>query len=58
MNRESSKPEPPKPCPVCLVAMQATEDARGVTHRCERCGTVITVGRAGVSRVDTGRRFP
>jgi len=26
--------------------MQASRDAHGVRHRCERCGTVITIARA------------
>ena len=28
MNRSPSKPEPPKPCPICLVAMQTTKEER------------------------------
>ena len=33
--------EPPRPCPVCQVAMQTTETA----HQYARCGVVITVGK-------------
>jgi uncharacterized Zn finger protein len=46
MNRPLSKPEPPKPCPICFVAMQATNEERHIVHRCEQCGTVIMIARA------------
>ena len=35
----------PKPCPVCLVAMQATDEERHIVHRCAQCGAVIMVAR-------------
>ena len=40
-----SKLDPPRPCPICRVAMQATATGHSVTHRCERCGTVIAVAK-------------
>ena len=46
MNRNQPKPESPKPCPICLVAMQATRDTNGVTHRCAHCGVVVTIAYA------------
>jgi len=45
VNLPTSKPEPPKSCPVCFVAMQATKEDRRIIHRCERCGTVIEITR-------------
>jgi Transcription factor zinc-finger len=39
------KPTPPKPCPICQVAMQMTAEAGATVHRCERCGTVISVAK-------------
>ena len=42
---ERPKPEPPQSCPVCFVAMQATDEGRHFIHRCEQCGTVIMVAR-------------
>ena len=37
------KPKPPKICPVCHVAMQATKIENGVVHTCENCGLTITI---------------
>jgi hypothetical protein len=37
--------EPPKPCPVCQVAMQTTETAHIIVHQCARCGVVITAAK-------------
>ena len=37
------RPGPPKSCPVCQVAMQATRTENGITHRCERCDLIITI---------------
>jgi hypothetical protein len=34
---------PPKACPVCSVAMQATETKERIVYRCENCGMIITV---------------
>lgn len=34
-------PEPPRPCPVCQVAMQTSETAHQVVHQCAHCGVVI-----------------
>lgn len=36
-------PNPPKACPVCQVAMQATRRGEDTVHRCERCSLTITV---------------
>jgi uncharacterized Zn finger protein len=44
-NQPPPKPEPPKPCPVCSVAMQTTDEERHIVHRCQRCGTVIMIAR-------------
>lgn len=38
--------EPPKPCPICQVAMQADEADSGVVHQCAKCGVVISITRA------------
>ena len=40
---KSLKPEPPRPCLICKIAMVATSEEDSVVHRCDRCGTVITV---------------
>lgn len=37
------KPSPPKACPVCQVAMQATHMGAETEHRCERCNLTLTV---------------
>jgi hypothetical protein len=42
MNREP-RPTPPKACPVCQVAMQATRKDAEIVHRCERCALTITI---------------
>jgi ribosomal protein S27AE len=34
---------PPKACPICSVAMQATETKERIVHRCGRCGMIITI---------------
>ena len=34
---------PPKACPICSVAMQATETKERIVHRCENCGMIITI---------------
>ena len=34
---------PPKPCPICSVAMQATETNERIVHCCNNCGMTITV---------------
>ena len=34
--------QPPKLCPVCHVAMQATKTDDGVLHRCDHCDLIIT----------------
>jgi hypothetical protein len=38
-----AKPTPPKACPVCQVAMQATRVGGDTVHRCERCSLTVTV---------------
>jgi Zn-finger nucleic acid-binding protein len=43
--RPPSNPEPPRPCPICQVAMQTSETAHSIVHQCARCGVVITVGK-------------
>jgi predicted RNA-binding Zn-ribbon protein involved in translation (DUF1610 family) len=42
--------EPPKPCPVCQVAMQVDKTAFAVVHQCARCGVVITVANPSRDR--------
>jgi uncharacterized Zn finger protein len=34
---------PPKACPICSVAMQATETKERIVYRCENCGMIITI---------------
>jgi DNA-directed RNA polymerase subunit M/transcription elongation factor TFIIS len=34
---------PPKACPICSVAMQATETKERIVHRCDNCGMSITI---------------
>jgi hypothetical protein len=41
------KPAPPKACPVCQVAMQATRVGEDTEHRCERCALTIRVTASG-----------
>jgi hypothetical protein len=38
-----AKPTPPKACPICQVAMQASRVGADTVHRCERCNLVVTV---------------
>jgi uncharacterized Zn finger protein len=33
----------PKACPICSVAMHATETKERIIYRCENCGTIITI---------------
>jgi len=40
---QNAKPSPPKPCPICHVAMQATAKGAETVHRCERCSLTLTV---------------
>ena len=40
------KPEPPKCCPICRVAMQVTQTREGVVYRCAQCGTHVKVGKS------------
>ena len=35
--------KPPKACPICSVAMQATETKERIVHRCENCGMILTI---------------
>ncbi len=37
------KPKPPKPCPVCQVAMQSRVGAHGTVHACQQCGLTVTI---------------
>ena len=37
------RPDRPKTCPVCLVAMQATRLEDRIVHRCQRCELTITI---------------
>lgn len=39
----NAKPSPPKACPICQVAMQATRKGAETEHRCERCSLTLTV---------------
>jgi ribosomal protein L37AE/L43A len=39
----AQKPTPPRQCPVCRIAMQATVVETGIHHRCEQCGLTISV---------------
>jgi hypothetical protein len=34
---------PPKTCPICSVAMQATETKERIVRRCDNCGMIITI---------------
>lgn len=43
--RPPSYREPPKPCPVCQVSMQADETDDGTVHQCPKCGVVISIVR-------------
>ncbi len=40
--KQPLRPPPPKPCPVCHVAMQATVNEADIVHRCQRCGLTVT----------------
>jgi hypothetical protein len=44
------KPDPLRSCPLCKVAMQTIKSETSLTHRCENCGTVVTI--ATTSRGD------
>ncbi len=35
------KPTPPRPCPICLVAMQTTEERGRLVNECHNCGMTI-----------------
>jgi len=39
---QAAKTTPPKPCPVCQVAMQATVSDTDTVHRCQRCGLIVS----------------
>jgi hypothetical protein len=43
MEQNSDPFVPPKPCPICSVAMQATKTDERIVQRCERCGMTITI---------------
>jgi uncharacterized Zn finger protein len=43
MERQPNPFVPPKSCPICSVAMQATETKERVIYRCENCGMIITI---------------
>jgi hypothetical protein len=43
MKRQPNPRVPPKACPICSVAMQATETKERIVHRCENCGMIITI---------------
>ncbi len=43
MEQQPKPLAPPKACPICSVAMQATETKECIVHRCENCGMTITV---------------
>jgi predicted RNA-binding Zn-ribbon protein involved in translation (DUF1610 family) len=34
---------PPKSCPICSLAMQATETEERIVHECPNCGMTITI---------------
>ena len=46
--------EPPRPCPVCQVAMQADETEGNTVHQCLHCGVVIQIAR--LPKLENGRR--
>ena len=33
----------PRSCPICRVAMQATESDERIVHQCHNCGMTITI---------------
>jgi ribosomal protein L37AE/L43A len=37
------KPQQPRPCPICKVAMQGSKEQSSIIYRCHRCGTVVTI---------------
>jgi uncharacterized Zn finger protein len=43
MEQQPNLRVPPKACPICSVAMQATETKERIVHRCENCGMLITI---------------
>ena len=44
MPTDTSELEPPRPCPICKVAMQATKTPWDkIVYRCDACGTMVTV---------------
>src|SRR6185312_11850870 len=49
------RPAPPKPCPVCRIAMQETRREAAIVHRCERCSLTITVKQPALRRGPAAR---
>jgi uncharacterized Zn finger protein len=43
MEQKPNPNVPLKACPICSVAMQATETKQRIVHRCENCGMIITI---------------
>jgi hypothetical protein len=39
----ADRPTPPKPCPICKIAMQLKSVPNGTIHICQRCGLEIAV---------------
>jgi Zn-finger nucleic acid-binding protein len=42
---DKPKPQPPKSCPICRVAMQASETREAILYRCAQCGTQVKAGK-------------
>jgi hypothetical protein len=43
MEQQPTPIVPPKACPICSVAMQATQTKERIVQRCENCGMIITI---------------
>jgi hypothetical protein len=43
MEQQPNPLVPPKACPICSVAMQATEAKERIVHRFKNCGMIITI---------------
>jgi len=43
MEQQPNPLVPPKACPICSVAMHATEAEERIVHRCKNYGMIITI---------------
>jgi uncharacterized Zn finger protein len=43
MEQQPKRFVPPKACPICSVAMRATETKERIVHQCENCGLILTI---------------